>query len=82
MSQFTDAVVFITSDLPTQHIQCVLREEALTGNKRFVVVLHKAIKQSSYYKCTLYVSYAYIYRKLPTISGEKFQEKSFAFVVL
>lgn len=41
MSQFTDTIVLITGDLPAQHVQCILCEEALTGNKRFLIVLHK-----------------------------------------
>ena len=54
MSQFSDPVVFSISDLPTQHVQCILCKEALAGNKRFVIVLHEAIRQNSYYIHTLY----------------------------
>lgn len=34
-------MVLVTGDLPAQHIECILREEALTSNKRFIIVLHK-----------------------------------------
>ena len=45
-------MVLVTGDLPAQHIECILREEALTGDKRFIIVLHTRQTYMYCVRCT------------------------------